>query len=360
VAKIFSPKVLIPIATVVAILVIFILIFPPVVLPEIVIPAERITDPLINTRLLGLPFTLGITNTILASWLTMILLVVFSLLATRDIRKIEDLQQASPEALAPGNFWQNFAETVIELLYNLIEDVAGSKWARLFSPTVMTIFLFIIVSNWMGILPLYGSIGVLEHPHEGSGYEVQEFMPGVSIMTRDKVGVSEEQGGHQEEQSSQEEGEGSHEEGQGYVLVPFFRSAATDLNTTLALAVVSVLLTQYFGVKALGLGYFNKFINVVGFKEGVFMGLIELVVGGLETISECVKILSFAFRLFGNIFAGEVLLSVVAFLFPYAISLPFYGLELFVGFVQALVFMMLTLVFMSMATMGHGSHGEEH
>jgi F-type H+-transporting ATPase subunit a len=174
-----------------------------------------------------------------------------------------------------------------------------------------------------------------------------------------------------DEESAQIEGE--HTEGEGtYKLAPMLRAPSTDLNFTLALAFVSVILTQYFGVKALGPGYFGKFVAVRGvidaFRKpglgcggriGTFlMGLIDVAVGLVETISEFGKIISFSFRLFGNIFAGEVLLGVIAFLIPYLISLPFYGLELFVGFVQALVFMMLTVAFFVTAQSSHG--GEDH
>ena len=160
------------------------------------------------------------------------------------------------------------------------------------------------------------------------------------------------------------------------MLSPFFRSAATDLNTTLALALVSVGLTQYFGFKARGIGYLGKFIAVGSIKNALTkkgvgcvgrigalgLGFIDIFVGVLETISEFSKIISFSFRLFGNIFAGEVLLGVMAFLIPYLMSLPFFGLEIFVGVVQALVFMMLTVAFFVIAVSGHGAeeHAEEH
>jgi F-type H+-transporting ATPase subunit a len=145
---------------------------------------------------------------------------------------------------------------------------------------------------------------------------------------------------------------------EGYVVVPWLRAPSADLNFTLALAVVTVVLTQYFGVKAQRGHYFKKFFDTSGFKQGAFMGLIGIFVGILELVGELARLLSFSFRLFGNIFAGEVLLLVMAFLVPYIASLPFYGLELFVGFIQAAVFMMLAVVFMSMATEGHG--GGEH
>jgi F-type H+-transporting ATPase subunit a len=173
----------------------------------------------------------------------------------------------------------------------------------------------------------------------------------------------------EEEDSHGEGAHGGHEE--NYVVVPMFRAPTTDLNVTIALALVAVFMTQVFGVQALGIGYFGKFIAVGGVikaftkkglgcagRIGAFgMGLIDIFIGVVEMISEVAKVVSFSFRLFGNIFAGEVLLGVMAFLIPYIISLPFYGLEIFVGFVQALVFMMLAVAFFLVATT---SHGEEH
>jgi F-type H+-transporting ATPase subunit a len=141
---------------------------------------------------------------------------------------------------------------------------------------------------------------------------------------------------------------------EGYVLVPFFRAPSTDLNFPLALALVTVVLSQYFGFKALKRGYLKKFFNISGFKKGVLVGIAELLAGLLEIVSEIAKIISLTFRLFGNILAGEVLLAVLAFLVPYLISVPFYGLEVFVGFVQALVFFMLSLVFFTLAVTAHG------
>ncbi len=133
--------------------------------------------------------------------------------------------------------------------------------------------------------------------------------------------------------------------------MPILRSPSADLNVTLAFAIVAVIMIQVFGFQALGVGYLTKFFN---FREGG-MGFF---VGILEFISEIVRIVAFAFRLFGNIFAGEVILVVMAFLFPYILPLPFYGLELFVAFMQAFIFSVLTLVFMSIATIGHGGHDE--
>jgi F-type H+-transporting ATPase subunit a len=142
----------------------------------------------------------------------------------------------------------------------------------------------------------------------------------------------------------------TNEEGQEVgVLVPFLRAAATDLNFTLALAIISMFMVQFYGIQALGLGYFSKFINLKG-------GAMGFIVGIIETISEIAKVISFAFRLFGNIFAGQVLLFVMAFLVPWLLPIPFYGLELFVHFIQALVFALLTLVFFSGAVVSHDEH----
>jgi F-type H+-transporting ATPase subunit a len=166
---------------------------------------------------------------------------------------------------------------------------------------VATIFIFVVLSNWIEIVPGLGTIGIYEK-HNGR-----------------------------------------------QVLVPFIRSASADLNVTLAIAIVSVMAIQIFGIAALGLlKYGKKFIN--------FKGPIEFFVGILELVSEAAKMVSFSFRLFGNIFAGEVLLTVILFLAPFIIPLPFLFLEIFVGFIQALVFSMLTLVFLQMATVSHDAH----
>jgi len=163
----------------------------------------------------------------------------------------------------------------------------------------------------------------------------------------------------------------------GEVIVPFFRSPSTDLNNNLALALVSVGMTQVFGVMALGVGYFSKFFNVKGMIRafgpdergqrrgcagmlGAFLfGAIDLFVSILELISEFAKIISFSFRLFGNIFAGEVMLLVLASLVPLILTIPFLGLEVFVGLIQAFIFFILTLAFFAIATVSHG-HEEEH
>jgi len=245
---------------------------------EISIAAETVT------HVLGMP----ITNSLLASILTTVVLVTISYLTTRNLKEI-------PKGL------QNILEYAIEGIYDMIQNVTRDKEkTRKFFPVIATIFLFVIISNWMGLLPGYGSIGIYEETEHGQ------------------------------------------------LLVSFFRSANSDLNSTIALAVVAVMSIQVMGIAILGFAkYGKKFLN--------FSSPIAFFVGILEIISEVARMISFSFRLFGNIFAGEVLLTVIATIAPFVASVPFFMLELFVGFIQALVFSMLLLVFMNTAVMS-----EEH
>ena len=346
-SKLLSPKVLVPTLVLIVGLVLINVVFniPGVVLPEISIAAETVFD----FDLFGF-WPLGITNTMLSSWLTTVVLVVAVWAITRKTREV------------PGR-WQGALEMIIEGMYNLVEGAAGRKWARRFFPIVMTIFLFVIASNWLGLTPLFGGWGALHHAEHGQPVEWVNDSHTVGIWV--KADATEEAAAHGEAEDSHGEGE------EVYALAPMFRAATTDLNVTLALAIISVVMTQYFGLSALGIGYLGKFINVGGFvkaftKKGLGcsgriaafgMGAIDSFIGVVELISEIGKVVSFSFRLFGNIFAGEVLLGVMAFLIPYIISLPFYGLELFVGFVQALVFMMLSVAFFIVATTSHGEEG---
>ncbi|MEA3323134.1 MAG: F0F1 ATP synthase subunit A [Patescibacteria group bacterium] len=242
--------------------------------------------PEVITYIGGFP----ITNTFLMTIVVSSMIIVGSYLFTRK------------QALVPRGF-QNFVETILEGLLGLVDSVTGDRaQSRKFFPIVATIFIFVILSNWIGLLPGMGTVGVNQIHH---GEEV---------------------------------------------LVSFIRSPSADLNMTAALAIFAVIAAQVMGIAAIGMRkYAGKFF-VSPFKKPYFIGTF---VGILEIISEFAKMISFSFRLFGNIFAGEVLLLVMLALVPLFVPLPFLFLEVFVGFIQALVFAMLTLVFFKMAAEAH-------
>ncbi len=234
-------------------------------------------------------FSIGpipVTNTMLTAWLVTLVLIAFAFLSTRKLTPV-------PNPL------QNIAEFAVDTFQDLVASVAGEK-TKVFLPIVASFFFFILLGNYFGLLPGIGTIGF---------NRIEE--------------------GHR-------------------VFVPLFRSMNSDLNTTLALALVSVVITHYLAVKYLGIkDYIGKFLSL----HPIF-----LFVGLLELIGEFTKILSLSFRLFGNIFAGEVLLSTASSkIFAFIVPIPFYFLELLVGFVQALIFAMLTLVFMVILTEKHAS-----
>ncbi|MDQ3008880.1 MAG: F0F1 ATP synthase subunit A [bacterium] len=249
----------------------------------------------------------------------------------------------------PGRL-QSMAEMVIEALYGLIYGVTVSKKkARHFFPIIATFFLFILFNNWLGLFPGVGTVGYTATESE----EHAVLTPSQIELSSSKVIAAETAIENDEtvlldsnlEVTSNETQDKKSKE----IFIPYLRAGTADLNTTIALALISVVMTQVMGVSYLSLGYFKKFLN--------FSSPIMFFVGFLEFISEIGKILSFAFRLFGNIFAGEVLLAVIAFLVPVIIPMPFYGLEIFVGLIQALVFALLTTVFFNMATLSHeGDH----
>lgn len=249
--------------------------------------------------------------------------------------------------LIPSGF-QNFMEMVIEYFYGLAEQIAG-KAARTYFPWIMTIFLFVIVSNWTGFFPGVGSIGFVqigagEHEEGATEEESHRYAGQLAMADGNLVLLSGEEAAAQLEEASER-------------FVPALRAPTADLNVTFALALTTMFMVQFWGIRALGGSYFRKFFNFSG--KGMMRG-INGFVGILELISEISRILSFGFRLFGNIFAGEIVLATMAFLGAFILPLPFYILEAFVGFVQALVFTMLALVFFSMATVGHHEDHDEH
>ncbi len=229
------------------------------------------------------------------------IIVVISLFLKNTIKKI-------PRGM------QNVFEMVIEGALDLCDSVTGSREKSLkFFPIVFALFIFVLLNNWLGLLPGIGSIGY---------YMIED--------------------GHK-------------------VFVPFFRGGTADLNTTLALALFSVIGANIAGVIVVGAWtYLNKFINIKAFLEIpmkitkeptiALVNPIKAFVGLVEIIGEIAKVASLSFRLFGNIFAGEVLLASMAALFAFFVPIPFMFLELIVGVIQALIFAVLTLVYMTIAT----------
>jgi F-type H+-transporting ATPase subunit a len=269
----------------------------------------------------------AVTNSILTSLIVSALLIIFAVAVKLTLKTTGK----------PSRF-QSFVEFLVETFRNLTQGIVESeKKVALFTPIVFSFFLFILANNWLGLLPGVGTIGLTEEPtHVEVVQQVNASeTPVVESTTAESVETTEE--------------EAEVEEEHGPTFIPLFRAGTADLNTTIALALISVILTQVFGFQFQKIGYLGKYIN--------FTSPINFFVGLLETILELAKIASFAFRLFGNVFAGEVLLAVMMFLIPVIIPMPFYGLEIFVGFIQALVFSILSLVFFNMATIGHG---DEH
>lgn len=286
--------------------------------------------------------SLNFSNSLLTSTIVTILMLAFFVAINRSLgkKKMSGLQ--------------NLAEFIIEGFYGMVQGVTGDhKKTRFFMPFFMSFFLFVLFNNWFGLLPGVGTIGFKETA-EGTEHAVllnsEVKVPVSQVQASEVVKEVEEAPAAEtesikEEVAAEKEGEVAEKEA---VFVPYLRAGTADLNTTLALGLFSQVMAQIIGVKYLGLSYFKKFFN---FKDPIMM-----FVGVLELVSEFSKVLSYAFRLFGNIFAGEVLLVVMSALIPVVVPMPFYGLEIFVGFIQALVFSLLSLVFFNIATLGHDEH----
>jgi len=229
-----------------------------------------------------------VTNTLLDTLFVDVLLFALIFFLSRNIKYV------------PGIF-QNIIELIVETYYNLIEEITPNMVNVIF-PFAMTFFLFILLTNWSGLLPGFGTIGFF------------------------KV------------------------EGHTKTLVPLLRAAASDLNLTLALGLISVVATHILSIRFTGIkDYLSRFFS---------LNPVNLFVGLLEIILEIAKVVSFSFRLFGNIFAGEVILFTVSGMFAFLFPIPFMLLEIIVGAVQALVFSMLTMAFMVIFTTPH--HAVEH
>src|SRR3989339_2264804 len=239
-----------------------------------------------------------ITNTMVNVWLAIALFLILGLFLRKQIK------------LKPGKT-QNFIEYFLEKLFVYFDQVTGSRKKTMqFLPITGSIFFFILLSNWLGLLPGTGSIFVGE--------------------------------------------------------APLLRPANTDLNLTVAMALVSVISSHLFGLFSVGVfTHLNKFIQIGTFFKSltkgpiaIFTAIIELVVGLIEIISEMAKVLSLSLRLFGNIFAGEVLITVISSIAVAIVPAPFMMLELLVGLIQASVFTMLTLVYLTVLTAQPHGHEE--
>jgi F0F1-type ATP synthase membrane subunit a len=389
--------------------------------PEIIVPAEKLAA-------IG---PLNITNTLLTSWVVMAVIIIIAWLCTRSMK------------LIPSG-GQNFLEAVISFLVGQIEEIAGEKNGRKFFMVIATIFLWVIMNNWFGLLPFFNAVGktedvnhhifetIADQEKDGQPFEKRDkfgawFMENSSGMTiakpRAKATEFEIQAGdtaavatdryivflaekftdfesHAEDElaapteeqvhaalaaleadpkapkvhlaaaADDHAAEDSHAAA-GHeaipsatvgsvesidfpgkklgLVIPFFRGTFSDVNNTLAMGIIAFLCIEFWGFQALGPGYLKKFFNLNGIMS--FVGILEL-------LSEFIRIISFCFRLFGNIFAGEVLVLMLTFLMPFLFVDVIYGLELFVGFIQASVFALLTLVFAVGAVEHHGD--EEH
>jgi F-type H+-transporting ATPase subunit a len=235
----------------------------------------------------GSIFGIPITNTLISAWIVMAALIAIAVLVGRNPR------------LVPGPV-QNAFEVLFEFVLNYMEQTLGTrKLAERYFPLILTIFLFIFMSNLFDFIPFFGSVGIFEN------------------------------------------GE----------LVPLLRPVNTDLNVTLALAILAFVVIEVSGIVVLGfLKYGSKFVNFNG-------GAMGLAVGLLEIIGNIARLVSFSFRLFGNVFAGEVLIAVILSFLPYVLPVPLMLFETFVGLLQAAIFALLTLVFIKLAIME--PHGEE-
>lgn len=273
-----------------------------------------------------------------------LVLILFALAAYRHYRRTD----AVPRGLL------NAFEAIIEFLWNTVQGAAQGKWAKRIFPIVATIFLLIFAANMIKLMPGFESIGYLKEIHHGIGYKpVPLFHLGdLTIWTIDKGQPVEHVSSEYVTSDYEHDSAPCH----ACEVVPFLRGSATDINFPFALALITVVLTQVFGVWAQGPKYFEKFFQFRQLVSGGPFGAINFGVGLLELILEFAKILSFSFRLFGNIFAGALLLSIVGSLTAVAVPAGLFLFEVFFGIIQAYVFFLLATIFLSGATVAHGEH----
>jgi F-type H+-transporting ATPase subunit a len=277
-------------------------------LPNIVIAPEALFP--------GVAGLSWLTNTFLCTWISIICIVVLFYFGTR---RRDDI----PSGL------QNALEWLIEAFQGLIESVSGKEKGKKFFPLVTTFFIFILFANLLDIIPGVDTIGTITADH---GALVSQPVLGFLLFGADSNKI-----------------------------IPWIRPATTDLNLTLAMALVSVVVTQVFGFQLLGTGeHLSKYFNFRALLKHGPLGAVEFFAGLIEIVSELGRLISFSFRLFGNIFAGSVLLAVFAFLLPGVAAIIFIPFELFVGVIQAFVFAFLTLLFMQVGTTSHEHADGQH
>jgi F-type H+-transporting ATPase subunit a len=282
-------------------------------MPTVVLPPEPLTHV----------FGFGITGTMVALAFADLLIVLLAIAISSSIKKGNLILTGIVGAV----------EALLEMLHGMTEGTAG-KWTKAIFPWFATITLLVMIANWTELIPGVETIGLLEKAEAHGQYDIQPLGSIYQVVKPEVKGTGE------------------------YLLIPFVRVVSTDLNFTVAIALVVVVMIQVFGVRSQGGAYFGKFFNTSGVFSKPIFGVIDFGVGILEIVSEFSKILSFAFRLFGNIFAGSVLLFVIGSLVPVFAQSMFYLLEFFVGAIQAFVFGLLAMTFMAQATQGHG--GEHH
>jgi F-type H+-transporting ATPase subunit a len=297
----------------------------------------------------------GVTNSMVGTWLTVVFLIVISLLVTRRMK------------LVPGRL-QGLFEGLLGWLYDFLTGIAGEEHARSFFPVVCTIFLFVLFNAWLSLIPGFVSLEIKRYePLPAATHVVAAGDSGGELTLVNDNGTPFDM----ESLPGESSVIANNGEYQLLEKEELIRGANTDINTPLAIAVVSFFFVLFFGLKELRFGYIRQYLNFGPFFRsigavftgkfnllGIFSGFIDAFVGLLEGLGVLIRILSFTFRLFGNMTAGEVLLLIIAFLVPWIVSPVFYVLELLIGFVQALVFAGLTAVFVTMAVTPH--EGESH
>jgi F-type H+-transporting ATPase subunit a len=288
------------------------------------------------------------TNTMASLTIAVIFLFSLAFFVVRPfIRSGQDI---------PSGFYQAI-EMVVEMFWEAAQGMS-TKWAKRLFPFTMTIFLLVLSVNLVKLIPIHETIGYLE-PGYGNltGYGTEELFTVGSVSVRTLDGSVVIKPGNR---SSTTTAENETQEActQDCVLVPFFRGTATDLNFTVILALITMIMVQVFGFWSLGFKYIFKFFNLTTIISKPIFGLMDFIVGFLELISELAKVLSFSLRLFGVIFAGTLLFGILGSMVPFFVPGLLYGFETFVGLIQAYVFSTLALTFMSQATVSH--IGDEH